>query len=50
LKLKELAELAGMRDYSAVALAVERHEQRLERNAEEKKQLRRVCQLCNVEM
>jgi hypothetical protein len=50
LKLKELAEVAGMRDYSAVALAVKPYEQRLERKGEEKKQLRRVRQLCNVEM
>lgn len=50
LKLKELAVVAGMRDYSAVALAVKRYERRLEQKGEEKKQLRRVCHLCNVEM
>ena len=50
LKLKELAVVAGMRDYSAVALAVKRYERRLEQKGEEKKQLRRVCHLCNVAM
>jgi REP element-mobilizing transposase RayT len=51
LKLKDLAEVAGMRDYSAVGLAVKRYEERLQRaGREERKQLERVCKLCNVEM
>ena len=50
-KLKELAEVAGLKDYSAVALAVKRYEERLRRNsAGERGQFGRVCQLCNVEM
>jgi hypothetical protein len=42
---------AGLKDYSAVALAVKRYEERLRRNsAGERGQFERVCQLCNVEM
>jgi hypothetical protein len=52
LKLKELAEVAGMNDDSAVALAVKRYEERRGRNpsGEQQKIERRVCKLCNVEM
>ena len=51
LKLKELAELARLSDYSAVALAVKRYEEHLRRSAgRERKQLERVCKLCSVEM
>jgi hypothetical protein len=32
-KLKDLAEVAGLKDYSAVALAVKRYEERLRRNS-----------------
>ena len=50
-KLKDLAEVAGLKDYSAVALAVKRYEERLRRNsAGERGQFKRVCQLFNVEM
>ena len=50
-KLNDLAEVAGLKDYSAVALAVKRYEERLRRNsAGERGQLEQVCQLCNVEM
>lgn len=50
LKLKELAGVAGMTDYSAVALAIKRFEERLQRSKAEQEQLKRVCQLSNVEM
>ena len=50
LKLKELAQAASLRDYSAVTLAVKRFEKRLGRNQADQAQLKRVCQLSNVEM
>jgi hypothetical protein len=50
-KLKALAEVAGLKDYSAVALAVKRYEERLRRNsAGDRGQFERVCHLCTVEM
>lgn len=51
MKLRELGEKAGLKDYSAVALAIKRFEQRLQRNlSDEREQLKKVCQLSNVEM
>ena len=50
MKLQELASAAGMRDYSAVAIAVSRFEKRLQRSKVEQEQVNRVCQLSNVEM
>jgi hypothetical protein len=50
-KLKDLAEVASPKDYSAVALAVKRYEERLRRNAAgERGQFERVCRLCDVDM
>jgi len=51
LKLKELAEMAGMKDYSAAALAIKRYEQRLRRpHGREREELRKLCQMSNVEI
>jgi len=50
LKLRELARLTGMRDYSAVSIAIKRYERRLPSNHASQAVLRAVCQLSNVEM
>jgi putative transposase len=51
MKLRELAETAGLKDYSAAALAIKRFERRLQRNRNgEKEQLKRLRQMSNVEM
>ncbi len=45
-----MAGVAAMRDSSAVVLAVKRYEKRLRRNKVELEQLKRACQLSNVEI
>jgi hypothetical protein len=50
LKLGELAQAAGMREYGAVAVAIRRYEQRLPRQPVERKQMQRVCQMLNIQM
>jgi chromosomal replication initiation ATPase DnaA len=50
LGLRELANAAGMMDYSAVSIAVRRLEKRLRRNTAERDQFQRICHLLNVEM
>jgi REP element-mobilizing transposase RayT len=51
LKLKELGKIAGLRDYSTTALAIKRFQMRLERQgSKEKEELRKLCEMSNVEM
>jgi REP element-mobilizing transposase RayT len=51
LKLNELGPIAGLADYSAVAAAIKRFQQRLARHdSGEHQQLRRLCKILNVEM
>ena len=50
LKLGELAEAAGLRNYGVVATNVKRYEQRLEADRAEKVRLKQVLKLLNCEM
>jgi len=50
LKLRELAAVAGMNDYGAVSIAIRRFERQLQQSRSSREQLKRVCQLSNVEM
>jgi hypothetical protein len=51
LKLKQLGEFAGLKDYSATSLAIKRFQKRLDRpGSTEKDELRKLCQMSNVEM
>ena len=50
LKLGELAAVSGMTDYSAVSIAIRRFEKRLKRNKADRKLLKRLRQMLNVEM
>ena len=49
LKLQDLAKTSAMTDYSAVSIAVRRLEKWRRRNATERDQFQRLCQLLNVE-
>lgn len=50
LTLQELAMAMGMRDYSAVSIAIRRYEKRLRGTTGLQAELKRVSQLSNVEM
>ena len=50
LKLAELAEAAGLRNYGVVATSVKRYEQRLQSERGEKARMKQVLQLLNCEM
>jgi REP element-mobilizing transposase RayT len=50
MKLHELAAVAGLRDYSAVSIAIRRFERRLTRSRQDQDLLKQVCQMSNVEM
>jgi putative transposase len=49
-KLRELAAAAGMTDYSAVSIAIQRYERRLKWSKTGRAQLNQLCQMSNVEM
>jgi len=50
LKLAELAEAAGMKEYASVAMAVKRYEAHLQQTKSEQHRHRQVVQLLNVKM
>jgi hypothetical protein len=50
LKLDELAQAAGLREYASVAMAVKRYEARLRRDQTERARLKEVSELLNVKM
>jgi hypothetical protein len=49
LKLGELATSAGMREYRAASIAIRRFERQLERSSADRKQLKQICEMLNVE-
>jgi hypothetical protein len=50
IKLKDLAAVAGVKEYATVAMAVKRYEARLKRQRTLQEECRRVEQLLNVKM
>jgi len=50
MKLRELAEASGMRDYGAVSTAIRRIEKLLRHPTSEREQWNHICQLYNVQM
>ena len=50
LKVGVWAAVWGMRDYSAVSFAIRRFDKRLKRNKADRKLLKRLRQMLNVEM
>jgi putative transposase len=50
LKLKELAEAAGLSDYKAVSIAIRRYEERLRQSKGTRALLKEVCTLSKIEM
>ena len=50
LKLRELATMAELKSYGAVAMAVRRFSERLQQSKPDRATLKQVCQMLNVEM
>jgi len=50
LKLRELAEAVGLRNYAVVATNTKRYEQRLPSDSQEQARVKKVSQLLNCEM
>jgi DNA-binding Xre family transcriptional regulator len=50
MKLRELAAVAGMTEYSAASMAIRRFERRLKGESVKCKQLKELCQMLNVAM
>ena len=50
LKLQELADAVGMKEYGAASVAIRRFEKRLCRSKPERAQLQAVCKLSNIQM
>jgi hypothetical protein len=50
LKLLELAEAVGLRNYAVVATSARRYQQRLQSDGQERQSMERVMQLLNCKM